>query len=96
MSHKQITPSEVNEIAALRRFGVTQKDIAKAIGVTPSAISQEIARNRDSDGRYHARHAKEKRKKRRIEANQRFRKIENDKDLREYIEQKMKKHWSPE
>lgn len=96
MSHSQITPSQINEIVALRRFGILQKDIAKAIGVTPSAISQEISRNKDPDGRYYARNVKEKRKNRRIEANQRFRKIENKKDLEKYIMQKLKKHWSPE
>lgn len=96
MSHAQITPSQVSEIAALRRFGILQKDIAKAIGVTPSAISQEIQRNKDPDGKYHARHAKEKRKERRIQANQRFRKIENKRKMERYIEEKLRKHWSPE
>ena len=49
MSHKHITLSQINEIAVLKRSGILQKDIAKIIGVTPSAISQELKRNRDKD-----------------------------------------------
>jgi IS30 family transposase len=96
MSHIQITLSQINEIASLKRAGVSQKDIAVIIGVTPSAISQEIQRNKDKNGRYHARHAKEKRRNRRISANQRFRKIENIPKLQHHIEQKLKIGWSPE
>lgn len=96
MSHKHITPSQINEIAVLKRAGVLQKDIAQIIGVTPSAISQEITRNKDAHGRYYARHAKEKRRKRRIIANQRFQKITNNVWLRNYIVRKIKSHWSPE
>ncbi|NCD18297.1 MAG: IS30 family transposase, partial [Actinobacteria bacterium] len=96
MSHKQITLSQINEIASLKRAGVLQKNIAVIIGVTPSAISQELKRNKDTNERYHTRHAKEKRKGRRIVANQRFRKIENNQELREYAEKGLKNHWSPE
>jgi len=97
MSHRHITPDQVSEIAVLKRMGMFQKDIAEIVGVTPSAISQEIKRNKDADGRYHAGHAKEKRRERRIEANQRFRKIENTIWLRRYVVKKLKhKHWSPE
>ena len=96
MSHKHITPEQRNEIAVLKRAGVLQKDIAKILGKTPSAISQELIRNKDKDGIYRARHAKEKTKERRIIANQRFRKIENNKWLEKYIIEKLKSHWSPE
>jgi len=96
MSHTHITPEQVNEIAVLKRAGVLQKDIAKMLGFTPSAISQELKRNKDVNGRYHARHAKEKRRERRILANQRFRKMENDSELKKYTEKRLKIHWSPE
>ena len=46
MSHTQLTPENINEIAILKRSGMLQKDRAQLIGVTPSAISQEIARNK--------------------------------------------------
>ena len=96
MPYKQLTPENINEIAVLKRARVLQKDIAHIIGVTPSAISQEIKRNKDSSGKYHARHAKEKRNVRRANANKRFRKIENKRFLQEYIEKKLKIQWSPE
>ena len=97
MSHKHITPISQNEIAVLLRTGTKQKDIAKIIGVTPSAISQEIARNKDEDGIYRADIAKKKKKQRRIKANQRFRKIDNNVWLKRYINHKIsKKYWSPE
>ena len=97
MSYKHITPSQQNEIALLLRVGMAQKDIAKIIGVTPSAMSQEIKRNKDDDGIYRAGNAKHKKKERRLIVNQRFRKIENNLWLKKYIIHKLqKKHWSPE
>lgn len=96
MSHKHITLSQINEIAVLKRSSISQKDIAEIIGVTPSAISQELKRNRDGNGKYYAKNAKEKRRERRVKANQRFRKIENSKWLQKYIEVKLGLHWSPD
>ena len=97
MSYKHITPSQQNEIAVLLRVGTAQKDIAKIIGVTPSAICQETKRNKDADGVYRARSAKQKKKERRLAANQRFRKIENNLWLKKHINHRIsKKYWSPE
>lgn len=96
MSYIQITPFQVNEIAVLKRAGVSQKEIARLIGVTPSAISQEISRNKDLDGVYRARTAKQKRRNRRISANGRFQKMENSPELRKYAEKGLRSHWSPE
>jgi IS30 family transposase len=97
MSHKHITLSQINEIAVLKRSGILQKDIANIMGVTPSAISQELTRNKDHNGRYHARQAKERRINRRVEANQRFRKIENSPWLKRHIKHNLsKKYLSPE
>ena len=96
MSHKQITSEQRNEIAVLKRSGMLQKDIAEMIGKSPSAISQEINRNRESGEDYKARTAKKKTEERREKANQRFRKIENREWLQKHIEKKLKNHWSPE
>ena len=73
-----------------------QKEIAYIIDKTPSAISQEIKRNKDHDGIYRANSAKRKKKERRIIANQRSRRIENDIHLEKYIEKGLYKHLSPE
>ena len=60
MPYKHITPIQRNEIAVLKRNSILQKDIAKTIGVTPSAISQEIKRNKDTDNDYDAKEAQGK------------------------------------
>lgn len=96
MSYKHITPIEQNEIAVLKRSKILQKDIAKLLNKTPSAISQEINRNKDKDGIYKAGIAKLKTKKRRLSANKRFRKLENNPWLVNYIIRKLKMYWSPE
>ncbi len=95
MSNKHITPEQQNELSVLIRAGVNQKEIAKILRKSESAISKEIKRN-STNGKYHARIAKEKTKIRRVSANQRFRKIENNSWLEKYIIKKLKLYWSPE
>jgi IS30 family transposase len=74
-----------------------QKDIAKLLGKTASAVCQELKRNpADNKTGYDAGLAKEKTKSRRLEANKRFRKIEHNEWLRIYIVRNIKKYWSPE
>ena len=93
---KHITDSQRSEISALKRAGHKQKDIARLLRKTPSAISRELKRNKSDSGRYLARSAKLKTKERRIKANERFKKIEHDTGLRRYVIQKVKKYLSPE
>jgi IS30 family transposase len=90
-------PEQRNELAALLRAGLKQKDIAKLLGKTASAVCQELKRNgTDNKSGYDVGLAKKMTKERRIIANQRFKKIENNLWLRNYIEKKIKKYWSPE
>lgn len=93
---KQITDDQRNQIYALKRAGHKQKEIAKLINKSESAISREIDRNRTRDGRYLPRNAKLKKKARRVLANTRFKKIKNGSPLKRYIISKLKKYWSPE
>ena len=95
MSYKQITPKNRNEISVLLRAGLKQKDIAEMLGKNPSSISRELKRNKTKRC-YHAGIAKQKTMKRRVTANHRFRKIENNLWLQDYIKQKLKMYWSPE
>ena len=95
MSCEHITPEQRNELSVLLQTGVLQVDIAKILRKSEPAISKEIKRN-SVDGKYHARLAKEQTRSRRISANQRFRKIENNFWLRRYIIKKLKLYWSPE
>jgi len=97
MPYTHFKPEQRNELSALLRAGLKQKDIAKLLGKSPAAISQELKRNpANNQTGYDARLAKENTKQRRIEANKRFRKIENNQWLRSYIVRKTKKYWSPE
>ena len=93
---KQITDDQRNQIYALKRAGHKQKEIAKLLRKSPSAISRELKRNLTKQGVYLPRNARLKKKARRIEANSRFRKIENNDALKRYIFYKLKMYWSPE
>jgi transposase, IS30 family len=97
MSYKHITSFQRNELSAFLRVDLKQKDIAKLLNKTPSAICQELKRNYTNNNVcYDARIAKQKTKSRRIKANSRFKKIENNEWLKVYIIKHIKKYWSPE
>ncbi|OIO07301.1 IS30 family transposase [Candidatus Falkowbacteria bacterium CG_4_9_14_3_um_filter_36_9] len=97
MSYYHFKPEQRNELSALLRAGLKQKEIAELLSKSPAAISQELKKNwTDNKIGYDAGSAKKKTKERRITANQRFRKIENNKWLKNYIVKKIKKYWSPE
>jgi len=97
MSYTHITSNQRNELSALLKAKLKQKDIAQLLGKTPSAISQELTRNGvDNNIGYDARIAKVRTKERRIKANTRFRKIDNNEWLKRYIIRKIKRYWSPE
>jgi IS30 family transposase len=96
MSHKHITPIQRNELSVLIQAQVKQKDIAKILSKDRSTIFRERKRNSKEDGKYHARIAKRQTKERRIRANQRFRKIENNLPLKKKIVVMLQKYWSPE
>ncbi len=97
MSYNHITSSQRNELSALLRANIKQKEIAKLLGKTPSAISQELKRNKcDNKTGYSAKIAKEMTKNRRVSANLRFRKIDNRIWIKNYIVKYIKKYWSPE
>lgn len=94
--HKHITTDDYPIIAGMLRVGHKQKDIAEIVGCTPSAISQEINRNKDRDGVYRAHSARKKAKKRRKESKKKYRKIDNDIGIQTYIEDKIEPLISPE
>jgi len=96
MPYKHFTPDKRNELAALLRVKIRKKNIAKQLGRHRTTIWRERKRGAGSNGRYYARKSKRLAREKRISANARFRKIENDKFLREHIIKKLKKYWSPE
>lgn len=96
MSRTHITHAKRIELAALRRAGMKQKDIAKILVLNPSSICRELKRNGAEYGKYFAKRARQKYEQRKMKANRRFRKIEQDEKLKNYIFRKLKKYWSPE
>jgi len=90
-------PEQRNELAVLLRAGFKQNKIAALLGKTASAVCQELKRNpANNKSGYAAGLAKENTRSRRVEANQRFKKIENNEWLRIYVIRNIKKYWSPE
>ena len=96
MLHKHFTSEQRNELSAFLRAKVKKKDIAKYLGKDRTAIWRERRRNGSENSKYYARKAKRLTKRRRIKANKRFKKIENDRWLRNYAIKKLRRYWSPE
>ena len=97
MSYFHFKSFQRNELSAFLRADLKKKEIAKLLSKNRTTIWRELKRNgADNKQGYDARWAKEKTKGRRIKANQRFRKIENNVWLKNYIVRKIKKYWSPE
>ena len=95
-----------DRLESLRDERVKQKEIAKILKVDPGTISREIKRNRrkyrkkknikNKNARYEADVAEHKAYVRRKYASYQGKHINEDKDLKQYIVKKLKKHWSPD
>jgi len=96
MPHKHFTLEQRNALAVLLKAKIKKKDIAKQLKKDRTTVWRERKRGAGSNRRYYVRKSKRLAKEKRIKANARFRKIENDKYLRKYIIKKLKKYWSPE
>ncbi|MFQ5722716.1 MAG: IS30 family transposase [Candidatus Aminicenantales bacterium] len=96
MLHKHLTPEQRNELSALLRAKVKKNDIARYLGKDRTTIWRELQRNGSENNKYYARKAKRLTKERRIKANKRFKKLERNPWLRNYVVRKLKKYWSPE
>ncbi|MFH1565246.1 MAG: IS30 family transposase [bacterium] len=96
MPHKHFTPEQKNQLAALLRAKIKKKNIARQLGKNKTTIWREMKRGEGANGRYYVKRSKCLARDKRIEANARFRKIENDQYLRRYVVKKLKKYWSPE
>jgi len=97
MPYQHITSIQRNNLSVLLRTKLKKKDIAKLLNKDRSSIYRELKRNHtDNIIGYDTRVAKKNTRDRRIRANARFRKIENDKELEKYIIRKLRLYWSPE
>lgn len=93
MGHCQLTLESRCQIHALKSTGVTQKEIARHLGVSPSTISRELKRNTGLKG-YKYKQAHEKATQRRHQASSTPKKMTPP--LVQLIESKIREAWSPE
>lgn len=94
-TYKQLSCEERDKIAILRAQGLSQEDIAKAIGRCKSTISRELRRNRTPTYNVYLPHkAHERANRRKQEAGKRER-LKNP-IISVYVMTKLKLGWSPE
>jgi IS30 family transposase len=94
MTYRQLSPAERYMLAALRRQGLNQSQIARALGRHRSTVCRELLRNSSrSDGRYRAFTAQERTNGRRSRSrrNQHF----SAADFA-LIDELLRRQWSPE
>ncbi len=94
MTYRQLTPEERYMLAALRRQGLRQAEIARSLGRHRSTVGRELSRNSTcADGRYRAFTAQERTNGRRSRSrrNSRF----TPQDFAQ-VEELLRRQWSPE
>jgi len=101
--YKQLNQFERDRISLLLDAGHEQSKIAKVLGRSPSTISREIKKNtlkrdgkKKSKGDYDSLLANKKAKERRRYSKYQGKKINEDKELKNYIVRHLKKGWSPD
>src|SRR3989344_1735229 len=105
-SYRHLAQADRDRLQSLRDAGTKQNEIAKILKVDPATISREIARNRrkyrkkknipNKNARYEAGVANHKAYLRRKYAKYQGKKINENENLRQYIIEKLKKHWNPD
>ena len=97
MSYQHFSRDDRVRLAALLNAGLDQKGIAKQLNRHPSTISRELSRGafKNTVG-YYLVSAEKRKTAKRMKANQRFRKIENNSQISRYVAEKLQLYWSPE
>ncbi len=52
--HFHLTQHQRIELSLLTRLGYSQRAVALVLGVNPSTVCRELARNKKPNGKYHA------------------------------------------
>ena len=94
MGKKHFTSEKREILARLLNDKISQRQIARILDMSPSAISQELSRNRLADGTYSPEAAQMKAYIRRLRANRNRHSFPDE--LIEYIKEKLECYWSPE
>ena len=97
MPCKHFSRDERLSLATLKRAGLNQKEIARQLNRHPSTVSRELSRGATGNkNNYRVIAAEQRKAVKRIKANQRFGKIENNEQLIRYLKEKLSLYWSPE
>lgn len=97
MSNHQLTKYQRNELAALRRAGLSMRATAGIIGVHHSTVSRELHRHSTNNlSGYDARQARMLLQAKRLKANQSKRKLPTNQELVRLVTFKLKQNYSPE
>lgn len=94
--HYHLTQQQRIELSLLLRLGYSQRNAALVLGVSPSTVCRELARNRKPSGKYYAVYARLQAKARRLNANQHLRKLLGNSKLETLVTSKLCLQWSPE
>ena len=95
VSPRYLSEDERVQIADLRQGGAGVRAIAERLGRSPSTVSRELRRNRDpGSGRYRPFTAHQLAAQRR--ARPRAGKIARDEALRQFVQDRLEKRWSPQ
>ncbi len=94
--HYHITQTECIELSLLMRLGHSQRNAALILGVSPSTVSRELARNGLPGGRYHATAARLASHGRRASANALRTKMLAHPKLAALVERKLVRNDSPQ
>ncbi|WUA20877.1 IS30 family transposase [Streptomyces canus] len=95
VSERFLSENERIVIADLLRAGNSLRTIARELARDPATISREVRRNRDPrTGKYHPFQAQRRASVRRARSKEG--KIRRDPELKEFIQQRLDRRWSPE
>lgn len=94
--HFHLTQQHRIELSLLLRLGHSQRAAATVLGVSPSTVSRELGRNRDSRGVYNPRATQGIIARRRTEARWLRQKLLRYPSLATAVERKLKTNWSPQ
>jgi len=94
ISPRFLSETERITLADLRRTDRSIRSIAAEMGRSPSTISKELRRNANTAGRYEPHGAHRQAANRRSRS--RTGKLARDTALQEYVQDRLKKRWSPE
>ena len=90
--YKQLTEEDRIEIYAMKQAGKQQNQMATALGVSPSTVSRELARNTGLRG-YRPKQAQQKALQRRFTARKA---VKMTPETLDYIESRLRQEHSPE